>query len=206
MLEPIQGEAGVIPADQDFLAGLRELTREHGLLLIFDEVQTGMGRTGSLFAYEQFGVEPDIMTLGKGIGGGLPLAALLTKSEFSCFEPGEQGGTFNGNPLVCAAGLAVIEQLQQPGFLDAVRVKSEYLQQALERLSADFDLGGVRGPGLLMALDTAEKDATDIATKAFDNQLLINAPRPNTLRFMPALNVGTKDIDEMIARLQKSLG
>ena len=206
MLEPIQGEAGVIPADRDFLAGLRELTREHGLLLIFDEVQTGMGRTGSLFAHEQFGVEPDIMTLGKGIGGGLPLAALLTKSEFSCFEPGEQGGTFNGNPLVCAVGLAVIEQLQQPGFLDSVREKSEYLRQALESLSVEFTLGDVRGHGLLLALDTAEKDAADIAAKAFDNRLLINAPRPNTLRFMPALNVGTEDIDKMIARLRKSLG
>ncbi len=206
MLEPIQGEAGVIPAEPDFLAGLRELTREHGLLLIFDEVQTGMGRTGSLFAYEQFGVEPDIMTLGKGIGGGLLLAALLTKREFSCFEPGDQGGTFNGNPLVCAAGLTVIEQLQQPGFLDAVRVKSEYLRQALERLSAEFALSGVRGRGLLLALDTVKKDAADIAAKAFDNRLLINAPRKNTLRFMPALNVGTEDIDEMIARLRKSLG
>ena len=206
MLEPIQGEAGVIPAEQDFLAGLRELTLEQGLLLIFDEVQTGMGRTGSLFAYDQFGVEPDIMTLGKGIGGGTPLAALLTKREFSCFGPGEQGGTFNGNPLVCAAGLAVIEHLHQPGFLDAVREKSEYLRQALESLSVEFTLGDVRGHGLILALDTAEKDAADIAAKAFDNRLLINAPRPNTLRFMPALNVGTEDIDEMIARLRKSLG
>ncbi|MCB1838560.1 MAG: aminotransferase class III-fold pyridoxal phosphate-dependent enzyme, partial [Alcanivoracaceae bacterium] len=104
MLEPIQGEAGVIPADSTFVQGLRQLTREREMLLIFDEIQTGMGRTGSLFAYQALGVEPDIMTLGKGIGGGVPLAALLTTDAVSCFAPGDQGGTYNGNPLMCAVG------------------------------------------------------------------------------------------------------
>ncbi len=109
MLEPIQGEAGVWPATDQFLRELRELTRAHGLLLIFDEIQTGIGRTGKLFHYEHADIAPDIMTLGKGIGGGVPLAALLATEAASCFEHGDQGGTFNGNPLMCAAGLAVLE-------------------------------------------------------------------------------------------------
>ena len=110
MLEPIQGEAGVWPATDQFLGELRALTKEHGLLLIVDEIQTGMGRTGKLFHYEHAGIEPDIMTLGKGIGGGVPLAALLATEHASCFEHGDQGGTFNGNPLMCAAGLAVLDR------------------------------------------------------------------------------------------------
>src|SRR5204862_2605325 len=117
MLEPIQGEAGVWPATDQFLKQLRALTQERGLLLIVDEIQTGMGRTGKLFHYEHAGIEPDIMTLGKGIGGGVPLAALLATRAASCFEHGDQGGTFNGNPLMCAAGLAVLQELTRPGFL-----------------------------------------------------------------------------------------
>ena len=113
MLEPIQGEAGVWPATDQFLQELRALTHAHGLLLIFDEIQTGVGRTGKLFHYEHAGIEPDIMTLGKGIGGGVPLAALLATAKASCFAHGDQGGTFNGNPLMCAAGLAVLEEVEQ---------------------------------------------------------------------------------------------
>lgn len=205
MLEPIQGEAGVIPATRDFVRGLRALTQEKRLLLIFDEVQTGMGRTGSLFAYQQFGVEPDIMTLGKGIGGGVPLAALLTTETVSCFEPGDQGGTYNGNPLVCAAGLAVFTTLSSPGFLEAVQERGRYLQQGLSALAKEHDLGAVRGSGLLLALDTSGKDAKAIAGRAFDNGLLINAPRANTLRFMPALNVMTTEIDSMLDILDETL-
>src|SRR5947207_5607391 len=119
MLEPIQGEAGVWPATDQFLQELRALTKEHGLLLIFDEIQTGVGRTGKLFHYEHADIEPDIMTLGKGIGGGVPLAVLLAMEHASCFEHGDQGGTFNGNPLMCAAGLAVLEHVSAPEFLKA---------------------------------------------------------------------------------------
>jgi acetylornithine/N-succinyldiaminopimelate aminotransferase len=200
MLEPIQGEAGVIPASQAFVQGLRSLTREKDFLLIFDEVQTGMGRTGSLFAYQQLGVEPDIMTLGKGIGGGVPLSALLATDAASCFEFGEQGGTFNGNPLICAVGYAVLSTLLSPGFLDTVLARGFYLWQGLS------DLGGVRGRGLLLALDTLQKDAKAISQKAFDNGLVVNAPRTNTLRFMPALNVTTGEIDLMLEILDKTLG
>ncbi|MEN8168356.1 MAG: acetylornithine transaminase [Pseudomonadota bacterium] len=198
MLEPIQGEAGVIPATREFLQGLRTLTRDRELLLIFDEVQTGMGRTGTLFNYQRADMEPDIMTLGKGIGGGVPLAALLTTDRVSCFEPGDQGGTFNGNPLVCAAGLAVLNSLLSPGFLMGVEERGQYLNQGLSQLATQYDLGEVRGCGLLWALDTAQRDAKNIVAMAFGRGLLIDAPRPDTLRFMPALNVTKQEIDQML--------
>ena len=126
---------------------------EHGLLLIFDEIQTGMGRTGKLFHYEHAGIAPDIMTLGKGIGGGVPLAALLATEKASCFEHGDQGGTFNGNPLMCAAGLAVLEEVGKPSFLKSAAEAGLYLESELQKLSARHGLGEVRGRGLLLALD-----------------------------------------------------
>ena len=205
MLEPIQGEAGVIPANEAFVQGLRKLTREKNLLLIFDEIQTGMGRTGSLFAYQQLGIEPDIMTLGKGIGGGVPLAALLATEAMNCFAPGEQGGTYNSNPLVCAAGIAVLNTLLSPGFLDSVQTQGRLLQQGLEKLSAQYGLGEVRGRGLLQALVTHQMDANAIAAKAFQRGLLINAPRANTLRFMPALNVLPSEIERMLEILAECI-
>ena len=206
MLEPIQGEAGVIPARRDFVEGLRRLTREKGLLLIFDEVQTGMGRTGSLFAFQHLGVEPDIVTLGKGIGGGVPLAALLARRAVSCFEPGDQGGTYNGNPLCCAAGVAVMETLLSPGFLAEVRARGEQLASGLTRLATTHSLGQVRGQGLLMALDTGSLDAPSIVASALARGLLVNAPRPQTLRFMPALTVSEDEITRMLAILDEVLG
>src|SRR6266566_4192221 len=188
MLEPIQGEAGVWPATDQFLQELRALTKEHGLLLILDEIQTGMGRTGKLFHYEHAGIAPDIMTLGKGIGGGVPLAALLANERAACFEHGDQGGTFNGNPLMCAAGLAVLEQVTAPEFLKSVGDLGLFLESELQRLSARHGLGEVRGRGLLLALDLKLPVASAIVAQAFEQGLLVNAPRPDTLRFMPALN------------------
>src|SRR6267154_4997158 len=132
MLEPIQGEAGVWPATDQFLAELRALTKEHGLFLIFDEIQTGMGRTGKLFHYEHAEIEPDIMTLGKGIGGGVPLAALLATEKAACFEHGDQGGTFNGNPLMCAAGLAVLGEVGKPEFLRSATETGLFLESELQ--------------------------------------------------------------------------
>ena len=134
MLEPIQGEAGVWGATDQFLKELRALTQERGLLLIFDEIQTGMGRTGKLFHYEHAEIAPDIMTLGKGIGGGVPLAALLATGKASCFEHGDQGGTFNGNPLMCAAGLAVLKEVSAPSFLKAASEAGLYLESELQKL------------------------------------------------------------------------
>ncbi|HEY8335336.1 MAG TPA: acetylornithine transaminase, partial [Tardiphaga sp.] len=153
MLEPIQGESGVWPATPEFLQALRALTRERGLLLIVDEIQTGMGRTGTLFHHEQAGIAPDIMTLGKGIGGGVPLGALLATNHAAVFEHGDQGGTFNGNPLMCAAGLAVLTHIAEPAFLKSVRDHGLFLADELQRISARHGLGGVRGSGLLLALD-----------------------------------------------------
>ena len=167
MLEPIQGEAGVWPATDQFLQELRALTEEHGLLLIFDEIQTGMGRTGKLFHYEHAGIEPDIMTLGKGIGGGVPLAALLATEHASCFEHGDQGGTFNGNPLMCAAGLAVLDDVSEPDFLKSAVDTGLFLESELQRMSARHGLGEVRGRGLLLALDLKQPIGTSIVAQAF---------------------------------------
>ena len=205
MLEPVQGESGVFGATDDFLKGLRELTREKGILLILDEIQTGMGRTGKLFAYEHSGAEPDIMTLGKGLGGGVPLAALVARESVCCFEPGDQGGTFNGNPLMMTAGIAVFKELTKPGFLAKVAEKGRYLQTRLEALSGKFGLGEVRGKGLLMALDLKEEIGPKIVEEALNRGLLINSPRKNTLRFMPALNVSQSEIKQMTAILEKIL-
>ena len=206
MLEPVQGEAGVIPASHDFMQALRHLCDRENLLLIVDEVQTGCGRTGTLFAYEQYGIEPDIMTLGKGIGGGVPLAALLAKKSCSCFAPGDQGGTYCGNPLVCAAGLAVFGTLNSGGFLPAVRRIAGLFIEELRHLSAEFGLGEVRGRGLLLALELGRDIAPDVVARARDLGLLINAPRPHCLRFMPALSTTAEELSEGMALLRQALG
>jgi acetylornithine/N-succinyldiaminopimelate aminotransferase len=198
MLELIQGEAGVWAATDQFLRELRALTEQHGLLLIFDEIQTGIGRTGKLFHYEHAGVEPDIMTLGKGIGGGVPLAALLATEQASCFEHGDQGGTFNGNPLMCAAGLAVLEQVAAPAFLKSAVEAGLFLESELQRLSARHGLGEVRGRGLLLALDLKRPIGGAVVAQAFEAGVLLNSPQPDALRFMPALNVTRDEISAMI--------
>ena len=198
MLEPIQGEAGVWPATDRFLRELRTLTREHGLLLILDEIQTGIGRTGKLFHYEHAGIEPDMMTLGKGIGGGVPLAALLATAAASCFEHGDQGGTFNGNPLMCAAGLAVLQRVSDPDFLKSVVDTGLYLESELQRISARHGLGDVRGRGLLLALDLKHPIGASIVAQAFEDGVLLNSPQPDALRFMAALNATREEIVGMI--------
>jgi len=205
MLEPIQGEAGVWPATDEFLRDLRALTKQHGLLLIFDEIQTGMGRTGKLFHTEHAGIEPDIMTLGKGIGGGVPLAALLATDAASCFEHGDQGGTFNGNPLMCAVGLAVLQHVSQPDFLKSATDAGLFLASELQRISARHGLGEVRGKGLLLALDLKRPIAASIVAQALQGGMLLNAPQPDALRFMPALNVTRDEIARMIDGLDAIL-
>jgi acetylornithine/N-succinyldiaminopimelate aminotransferase len=208
MIEPVQGEGGVIPTTKEFMRGLREFTKENNILLIADEVQAGCGRTGTLFAYQQYGIEPDIMTLGKGIGGGVPLAALMATDAVACFVPGDQGGTYNGNPLMTAVGISVIEQLLAPGFLDGVKAKGELLKSELLKLSAEFSLEGERGEGLLRALmlgkDIGGK-LVDLARERSPEGLLINSPRPNLLRFMPALNVSNDEIRQMCNMLRELL-
>jgi acetylornithine/N-succinyldiaminopimelate aminotransferase len=205
MLEPVQGEAGVWPATDQFLRDLRTLTNERGLLLIVDEIQTGVGRTGKLFHYEHAEIEPDIMTLGKGIGGGVPLAALLATHQAACFEHGDQGGTFNGNPLMCAAGLAVLEEVSKPAFLKTAADTGLLLERELQKLSARHGLGEVRGRGLLLALDLKLPIGAAIVAQAFEAGMLLNSPQPDALRFMPALNVTREEIALMIESLDAIL-
>ena len=206
MLEPVQGEGGVIPASKEFMQQLRALTKAHNVLLIVDEVQSGCGRTGELFAYQLSGIEPDIMTLGKGIGGGVPLAALLSTDAVAVFEPGDQGGTYCGNPLMTAVGVNVIGQITAPGFLDDVKAKGQYLREQLLKLSDKHHLDGERGEGLLRALQLGSDMGNELVERARTmgpTGLLINAPRPNLLRFMPALNVTRAEIDQMISMLDE---
>jgi acetylornithine/N-succinyldiaminopimelate aminotransferase len=206
MLEPIQGEAGVFPAGDDYLGALSALTKEHGILLILDEIQTGIGRTGRVFGYQHAGVTPDIVTVGKGIGGGVPLAALIASGPVSCFEYGDQGGTFGGNPLMAAVGCAVVETVRQPEFLESVASNGAYLMARLRALSGELGHGEVRGRGLLQALELKAQDARKVAATALDAGLLVNAPRPDALRFMPALTVSRDEIDAMLTILKSSLG
>jgi acetylornithine/N-succinyldiaminopimelate aminotransferase len=198
MLEPIQGEAGVYEATDAFMCGVRALTRERGVLLILDEIQTGIGRTGRLFGFEHAGTPPDIMTLAKGLGGGVPLAALVAHRDVCCFEYGDQGGTFCGNPIMAAVGCAVIEAVAQPGFLARVTQAGAHLANRLSGLSHRHRCGEVRGKGLLQALDLRRDIAPQVTVRAMERGLLLNAPRPDSLRFMPALTVSDAEIDHMI--------
>jgi acetylornithine/N-succinyldiaminopimelate aminotransferase len=206
MIEPVQGEAGVWCASDDFLRDLRQLTRDAGLLLIVDEVQTGMGRTGTLWAHQHAGIEPDVMTLGKMLGGGVPLSALLATETAACFQHGDQGGTLNGNPLMTAVGCAVLEGVLAPGLLDAVRERGRQLETGLRALSVRHALGDVRGRGLLWALDLDRSISGDVVERARDAGLLVNAPQPGILRFMPPLNVSAAEIGCALAILDGVLG
>jgi acetylornithine/N-succinyldiaminopimelate aminotransferase len=205
MIEPIQGEAGVLPATDQFLRELRSFTQERGLLLILDEIQTGIGRTGKMFHYEHVWIKPDVLTLGKGLGGGVPLAALLATKAASCFAHGDQGGTFNGNPLMCAAGIAVLGEVSPESFLGSVTEKGEVLTASLADLAKRYRLGEMRGRGLLQALALGKPVAAKITAKAFEAGLLLNAPQPDSLRFMPSLTVAQSEIEQMVAILDEIL-
>jgi acetylornithine/N-succinyldiaminopimelate aminotransferase len=202
MVEPIQGEGGVVVPPAGYLAGLRALTRERGVLLIFDEIQTGVGRTGTLFGWQHEDARPDAMTLGKGIGGGTPLAALVASDAASCFSPGEQGGTYSGQPLLAAVGVAVLNTVAQPAFLARVRDRGRRLEAGLRVLATRFGCPEVRGRGLLWALMLPQPCAEAIVKTAREDEgVLLNAPRPNLLRFMPALNVKREELTAMLDAL-----
>jgi acetylornithine/N-succinyldiaminopimelate aminotransferase len=205
MLEPIQGEAGVFEATIPFLQALRALARKRGILFILDEIQTGIGRTGRLFGFEHAGTTPDIMTLGKGLGGGVPLAALVAHRDVACFDYGDQGGTFCGNPLMAAAGCAVIDEITRPGFLARVMQAGAHLANGLRMLSDKYGGGEVRGQGLLLALNLKRDIAAEVVDLARSRGLLLNGPRPDSLRFMPALTVTDAEIDCMIGILDTVL-
>ncbi|MGH7259164.1 MAG: acetylornithine transaminase [Nitrospiraceae bacterium] len=207
MLEPIQGEGGVHVADKSYLQGLRELCRSRDILLIFDEVQTGMGRTGTLFAYEHFGVAPDIMTLGKGLGGGLPIGACLATDEAAAaFVPGTHASTFGGNPVTCAAGLAVVRTLLDGRLLEHGRRMGEYLGKGLQDLKDRLPIvKEVRGLGLLQGMELTV-DGKSVVTDCLARGLLINCTVDRVLRFVPPLVITQADIDRLLDILNQILG
>ena len=207
LLEPIQGEGGVHVADKSYLKGLRELCRQRDLLLIFDEVQTGVGRTGTLFAYEQLGVAPDVMTLGKGLGGGLPIGACLaTEEAAAALEPGTHASTFGGNPVSCAAGLAVLRTLLEGRVLEHGCRMGGYLAHGLQDMKDRLPIvKEVRGLGLLQGMELTV-DGKSVVTDCLARSLLINCTADRVLRFVPPLVITQADIDRMLDLLNQVLG
>ena len=206
MVEPIQGEGGVHPGTADFLMGLRRLCDENNLLLIFDEVQSGMGRTGKLFAYENYGVHPDIFTLAKALGGGFPIGAMLCSEKVAAgFSPGDHASTFGGNPVACAAALAVLQGILQDGFLDDVASKGQYFQDKLQLLASRFSgvIVEIRGKGLIIGVELQGK-AGEIQRSCQEKGLLLNCLGEKILRFLPPLNVSKDELDSALEILQKA--
>lgn len=206
MLEPIQGEGGVYPAKKAYLEGIRELCDEKDILLIFDEIQCGMGRTGSLFAYQEYGVEPDILTLAKALGGGVPIGVFMAKAEVAdAFTPGDHGTTFGGNPLATRAASTIIDIMLEDGFLNSVKSKAEYFWEQLNKLVEKYeDILEVRGMGLMLAVQLSEKiSAKHLTIQLFKKGFLINAVKDHTLRFLPPLVVEREDIDKLIVELEE---
>lgn len=207
MIEPIQGEGGVRTVPPQCLRGLRELCDQQGLLLIFDEVQTGMGRTGKLFAHEWSGATPDLMAVAKGLGGGFPIGAILaTNDAAKGLTPGTHGSTFGGNPLATAVGAEVLDIILEPGFLDAVKVKSNRLRQGLASLEDKFPglVEDVRGQGLLSGIKM-KVPAADIVKAALAEKLLVVGAAENVVRVLPPLTVSDDEISEGIHRLTRAL-
>lgn len=206
MLEPIQGEGGVNIPDDDYLSKVRAWCDQTGILLILDEIQTGIGRTGTLFAYEQLGIEPDIMTLAKGLGSGVPIGAILAKEKASVFTPGEHGSTFGGNPLACAAGYATLKFVIESDLPGNARRVGNYLKAGLESLRERFHfINEVRGRGLLVAAEFDSDIAEKLMMACLERGLLVNLLKPNALRFMPPLTIGESEVDEALALLEEAL-
>ncbi len=206
MLEPVQGEGGVNLPDNDYLAAVRAWCDQAGILLILDEIQTGVGRTGTLFAYEHYGVEPDIMTLAKGLASGIPIGAILAKDRASVFTPGEHGSTFGGNPLACAAAYATLKFIIDNDISGNANRMGQYLTAGLERLKQKFQfITDVRGRGLLVALELAGDIAQSVVMACLERGLLVNRLKPNALRFMPPLIIGNDEVDEALVILDTVL-
>ena len=203
MLEAVQGEGGVNIPDGNYLKEVSSWCDELGILLILDEIQTGMGRMGTLFAYQHYGIEPDIMTLAKGLGGGVPIGALLAKEKASVFGPGDHGSTFGGNPLACAAGYATLKYILEHNVVENCRQVGNYLKASLEGLKAKFEnIIEVRGLGLLVAVELSSDIADGVVKACLDEGLLLNAVKPSALRFMPPLIIGESEVDEAMGILE----
>jgi acetylornithine/N-succinyldiaminopimelate aminotransferase len=206
MLEPVQGEGGVQVPSPGYLTSVKQWCEANGLLLIFDEIQTGIGRLGTLFGYQHFGVEPDIMSLAKGLGGGIPIGAVLAKAHAAVFEPGDHGSTFGGNALTCATAHATLKYLLDHDILAHAQQMGTHLHQQLLSLQATHPcMVDVRGLGLLIATEFATPVAQEVVTACNAAGLLLNPVRPNAIRFMPPLTVTLGEIDEAINKLDTVL-
>jgi len=209
IVEPIQGEGGVNVPSDDYLPGLRELCDKHGLLLICDEVQSGMGRTGKWFACEHWGVKPDIITMAKALGGGFPIGCFGARSEVAkSFSPGDHASTFGGNPLACAAGKAVVQTMTRLKLPQRAAKMGEYFKKHLEELASKHNcVRDVRGKGLMIGMELSSKELADkVVVNARENGFLINATADKVLRFVPPLVVERRHIDRLIKVLDKILG
>ena len=206
MLEPVQGEGGVNIPDPDYLPGVRAWCDQNNILLIFDEVQTGLGRLGTLFGYQNFEVEPDIITLAKGLGGGVPIGAFMAKDSACAFDPGDHGSTFGGNPLTCAAAHASTKYLIDNNVSENAAKMGEYLGEGLRKIQANHEfITDVRGMGLLWAVEFDSDITPDVIAACNESGLLMNPMRPNTIRLMPVLTITTAEIDEALDRLEEGL-
>ena len=195
LVEPIQGEGGINEPPEGFLRGLRELCDEHGALLIFDEVQTGAGRTGHLYAYQEMGVVPDVLTSAKGLGGGFPVGAMMVREEYAALGPGNHGSTFGGNPLAMAAVRAVLGVVSDPAFLAEVRFKGTVLKNALAKLAESVPGAEVRGQGLLLGLDLRDADlAREVFEHCLGRGVLVNLVGDTTIRMAPPLTVSRTEV------------
>lgn len=207
ILELIQGESGVHPLDTEYVKKVREICDKKEIILIFDEVQTGIGRLGTIFGYQAYGVEPDIITLAKGLGGGVPIGAVLAKEKFSAFEPGDHGTTFGGNPLACAAGLCVLNELMENYVLYRSNKASDYFFNALNSLKEEYPvIKEVRGKGLMIGIEFNKPCGKEVFKKLFDNKILVGSVGDSTLRLLPPLIVTKNDIDLFIKVFKNILG
>lgn len=206
ILEPIQGEGGVFPLDKQVACEIAKYCKEKDILLIIDEVQTGLGRTGSLFGYQNLDIEPDIMTLAKALGGGVPIGAFLAKDEVAmAMSPGDHGSTFGGNPLASAAGLAVMQTILAEGFMEQMNTTADYFKDQLNELVAKYSfIQGVRGKGLMLAIELGQ-EAKPVMQACFQEGLLLATAGTTALRFLPALNITKQEIDEGMQKLNDVL-
>ena len=206
IFETVQGEGGVYPAKKEFIEGVRKLCDEKGILLILDEIQCGMGRTGSMFAYQQYGVKSDIVTVAKALGCGVPVGAFAAKDEVAkALVPGDHGTTYGGNPLACAAAVKVFELFDSLKVLDNVKEVGAYLASELDKIVAEYDIATERrGMGLIQGLQLSV-NPKDVIANALDNGLILFSAGTNVIRFVPPLVITKADVDEMIVRLKKSL-
>jgi len=197
MLELIQGESGIIPATEEYIQAVAACCKKHGALLIIDEVQTGMGRTGSFFAYEQYGIVPDMVTMAKGLAGGVPIGALLAKGSVACgFVPGDHGSTFGGNPLACAAALAVLDEYEEKQLVNAAKSNGAYFKEALETVAKETGLiKEIRGKGLMIGVELIHPDAVKIKEQCFAKGYLVNSVGSSVIRLLPPLILQKADID-----------